>query len=66
MAGNSNQEMDPVVSKVSKPVDSHWRVLRGVNLRSKEAIESNKQSHGGSRERSDRNDDAFFRSVPEV
>lgn len=59
-------EMDPVVSKVSKPVDSHWRVLRGVNLRSKEAIESNKQSHGGSRERSDRNDDAFFRSVPEV
>lgn len=60
-------EMDPVVSKVPKPVDSHWRVLRGVNLRSKEAIVSaNKQSHGGSRERSDRNDDAFFRGVPEV
>lgn len=61
-------EMDPVVSKVPKPVDSHWRVLRGVNPRSKEAIVSaNKQSqHGGSRERGDRSDDAFFRGVPEV
>lgn len=57
-------EMDPVVSK---PVDSHWRVLRGVNLRSKEAIEpANKQSHRGSRERNKRNGDAFFRGVPEV
>lgn len=61
-------EMDPVVSKVPKPVDSHWRVLRGVNPRSKEAIVSaNKQSQrGGSRERGDRSDDAFFRGVPEV
>lgn len=63
--GFKPMELSPVHSKVSRSVDPHWKVRKGINVRPSETIESStsKANHGGLRKRSVGNGDAFLETI---
>lgn len=62
--GFKPMKLDTVYSKVPRSVDYHWKALEGANVQGREKVEPSmsKQNHGGLRERSDSNGDAFLKT----
>lgn len=63
--GFKPMELSPVRSKVPRSVDPHWKVNKGINVRTSEAIESStsKANRGGLQKRSVGNGDAFLETI---